>query len=311
MVPAVHNTENHCPYLKLLGISKVYGETVALSDLSVDVPENAIFGIIGPDGAGKSTLMKIAVRLQNPDTGSLTPATGAIYQPGGIGYMPQEFSLYPDLTVKENLRFFADLYHITGELRRERYNRMLEFSRLTAFTDRRAENLSGGMRQKLALICVLMFAPPLLILDEPTTGVDPMARAELWEMLHQLREEGWTILVSTPYMEEAVQCDEVLFLSHGKKLAHNKPKELQNNYTGRLFELRTDDIMKALDRLEEESWIHLIYPKGDKLHLSIRDSSLEQSQIHTMLETSLGEKLSLERITPGMEDVYAALEGSE
>jgi len=298
------------PVIQIREAGKQYRTVTALDDISVDIPENTIFGIIGPDGAGKSTLMKIAVGLLPPDTGSVIPGSEEMYQPGGIGYMPQDFSLYPDLTVRENLLFFADLYGIRGELRGDRYHRLLEFSRLAQFTGRRAENLSGGMRQKLALICVLMYTPPLLILDEPTTGVDPMARAELWEMLHQLKSDDRTILVSTPYMEEAVQCDEVLFLSHGKTLAHDEPKDLKRDYQGRLFAVRTSDIMEALTTTERETWVHLIYPKGDKLHLSVRDDSLRDRDIRETLEQLLGREVTLDRIEPGMEDVYAALEGT-
>ncbi|HKJ67372.1 MAG TPA: AAA family ATPase, partial [bacterium] len=170
------------------------------------------------------------------------------------------------------------------------------------------ENLSGGMKQKLALISLLMYAPPFLILDEPTTGVDPMARAELWEMLAQMQSEGRTILVSTPYMEEAVQCDEVIFLSHGKILAMNSPDGLKREYQHRLFELRTANIMTALNRLETERWIHMIYPKGDRLHVSSRETELAVHDVRLKLESLLGESIEIQEISPGMEDVFAALE---
>ncbi len=295
-------------FLQIGNIRKYYGDITALDDISVPIPEQSIFGIIGPDGAGKSTLMKIIVGLLKPDAGELRFRSPDIRQPGGIGYMPQEFSLYPDLTVRENLLFFANLYKIPGNQRMERYERLLQFSRLTQFTNRRAENLSGGMKQKLALISLLMYAPPFLILDEPTTGVDPMARAELWEMLAQLQAEGRTILVSTPYMEEAVQCDQVIFLSHGKMLAGHSPDGLKQEYQHKLFEVRTANIMTALDRLETESWIHMIYPKGDTLHLSSHETGLTESDVHKKLRSLFEADFEVQEIRPGMEDVFAALE---
>lgn len=297
------------PFLRIENLTKRFGDLTALDGISAAIPENSIYGIIGPDGAGKSTLMKMIVGLMQPDSGSLEFSAPDIRTPGGIGYMPQEFSMYPDLTVHENLTFFANLYKIRGNERKERYNRLLEFSRLTNFTHRRAENLSGGMKQKLALISVLMYAPPLLILDEPTTGVDPMARAELWEMLQTLKSEGRTILVSTPYMEEAVQCDEVIFLSHGKVLANNSPDGLKDEYAQSLFELRTEKIMTVLPALEQLDWIHMIYPKGDRIHLSVQQSGFSESEIHSRLERIFDQEFTVSRISPGMEDVYAALEG--
>ncbi|MCF7804681.1 MAG: ABC transporter ATP-binding protein [Candidatus Marinimicrobia bacterium] len=297
------------PFLQIENLTKRFDALTALDGIAADIPENSIFGIIGPDGAGKSTLMKIVVGLIQSDSGSLRFSARDIRKPGGIGYMPQEFSLYPDLTVHENLMFFANLYKIRGNERKERYNRLLEFSRLTNFTNRRAENLSGGMKQKLALISVLMYAPPLLILDEPTTGVDPMARAELWEMLQTLKSEGRTILVSTSYMEEAVQCDEVIFLSHGKVLANNSPGGLKANYAQALFEVRTQKIMTILPTMEQTDWIHMIYPKGDRIHLSVQESDISESEMQSRLDDIIDREFSVSRISPGMEDVYAALEG--
>jgi len=297
------------PFLRIRNLEKTFGDLTALASIDTDVPENSIFGIIGPDGAGKSTLMKIAVGLMQPDTGTLEFSTSDIRKPGGIGYMPQEFSMYPDLTVHENLMFFANLYKVRGKERKERYDRLLEISRLKDFTDRRAANLSGGMKQKLALVSVLMYVPPMLILDEPTTGVDPMARAELWEMLHQLKQDGRTILVSTPYMEEAVQCDQVIFLSHGEVLAKNSPGRLQEEYTYALFEIRTRQIMTVLPALEQVDWIHMVYPKGDRIHLSVDDPSITESALRARLSEIIRREFSLSRIEPGMEDVYADLEG--
>ncbi|MBS1272601.1 MAG: putative multidrug ABC transporter ATP-binding protein YbhF [Candidatus Marinimicrobia bacterium] len=295
-------------YLEFSEISKSYGEVSALQKVSGHIPKNNICGFIGPDGAGKSTLLSTFVGLNKPDSGEISYASSDARQPGSIGYMPQQFSMYGDLTVQENLLFFADLYKIKGELRQQRFEELLHFSRLTDFTGRLADNLSGGMRQKLALICVLMYAPPLLILDEPTTGVDPIARSELWDMLHQLQSDGHTILISTPYMEEAVQCDQVFFLSHGNILATGSPDELQAGYAYQLYELKCENMMENLSLLQQEPWIHLVYPKGDRLHLSVAEGKGDEAKVRKNLERQIADKFSLRRIKPGMEDVYAGLE---
>lgn len=296
------------PYLTVSNLSHSYGEVVALDNLSGSVPSNSICGFIGPDGAGKSTLLSLVVGLSKPKSGKIDFTADDGLAAGKIGYMPQQFSLYQDLTVSENLLLFAKLYGIDKKTRLQRYDNLLEFSRLGDFTDRRAENLSGGMKQKLALICVLMYTPPLLVLDEPTTGVDPMARNELWEMLHQLKSDGHTILVSTPYMEEAVQCDEVFFMADGKILANDSPENLQHNYQQRLFEIRTTQSLTILGQLETQDWIHTVYPMGDRLHLSVDDDSLDIPTLETRISDVVGSELQLSRIEPGMEDVYAALE---
>ncbi len=299
---------NSKSYLTFSGLTHSYGDIAALEDLSGSVPSNSICGFIGPDGAGKSTLLSLIVGLSKPDGGKIEFAASDGLAAGKIGYMPQQFSLYQDLTVSENLLLFAKLYRIDKKTRQQRYEQLLEFSRLKDFTDRRAENLSGGMKQKLALICVLMYTPPLLVLDEPTTGVDPMARNELWEMLHQLKKDGHTILVSTPYMEEAVQCDQVYFMTAGKILAHDSPDNLQQNYSQRLFEIRTSQSLTLLGHLETQEWIRTVYPMGDRLHLSVDDESLDIQTLETMISDIVGQKLPLSRIEPGMEDVYASLE---
>jgi len=296
------------PYLTFSDLTQSYGNIVALDNLSGSVPSNAICGFIGPDGAGKSTLLSLIVGLSKQGRGKIEFADSNGLAAGKIGYMPQQFSLYQDLTVSENLLLFARLYGIDKKTRQQRYDRLLEFSRLGDFTDRRAENLSGGMKQKLALICVLMYTPPLLVLDEPTTGVDPMARSELWEMLHQLKSEGHTILVSTPYMEEAVQCDAVFFMADGKILANNSPKNLQQDYKQRLFEIRTTQSLTILGQLETQDWIHTVYPMGDRLHLSVDDDSLDIPTLETRISDIVGSDLRLSQIEPGMEDVYASLE---
>jgi len=312
-VPAVSEIPDMAPqdtYLSFRSLTEKYADLTALQSINGEIPAQNICGFIGPDGAGKSTLLRLIVGLGKPADGKIIFTAHGPEKPGSIGYMPQQFSMYPDLTVRENLLFFADLYHIKGSERKKRYERLLQFSRLTNFTDRKAENLSGGMKQKLALISVLMYAPPLLVLDEPTTGVDPIARSELWEMLHQLKQEGHTIIVSTPYMEEAVQCDLVTFMSGGEILSTNSPTQLVSDYQYDLYELRCEHPMDILPELERVDWIKLVYPKGDKLHLGVTGDALSQQLIDEKLTELLPEDFILKQISPEMEDVYAALETS-
>ncbi|MEJ2051944.1 MAG: ABC transporter ATP-binding protein [Calditrichota bacterium] len=299
---------NTSTYLQIQDVAHRYGDITALEKVSGAVPAQSICGFIGPDGAGKSTLFRIIIGLLRPDSGRVTYTTPKARQPGQVGYMPQQFSMYPDLTVEENLRFFARLYRVEETVAKERYRQLLTFSRLTDFTSRKSENLSGGMKQKLALISVLMYAPPLLILDEPTTGVDPMARTELWEMLHQLQEEGHTILVSTPYMEEAVQCDQVHFMSHGRIIAADSPARLQKQYPYALFALQGPDILRVTERVESLDWITLAYPKGDRLHLGLSDPGITEQEVLHRLAAYIDDRYELYKIPPGMEDVYTALE---
>lgn len=295
-------------YLEIQNVTHRYKEVTALDGVSGAVPERSICGFIGPDGAGKSTLLRMAVGLLPPDAGRILFSDPAAKQPGQIGYMPQQFSMYPDLTVAENLWFFARLYRIGKRAARERFDRLLTFSRLKDFTGRKAENLSGGMKQKLALISVLMYTPPLLILDEPTTGVDPMARNELWDMLHQLKDAGHTILVSTPYMEEAVQCDTVHFMSHGHIIAAETPAQLQQEYPFALYSLQGPNILEVTEQIESLEWISLAYPKGDRIHLGLADRQMTGEQVLRKLDPYIDDRYQLTQISPGMEDVYTALE---
>src|SRR4051812_36299229 len=200
------------PAVSIRGLSKDHAGERALRGLSLDVPDPSLFGIIGADGAGKSTLMNILATLADPDSGTARILGRDLAEEfpsirSDIGYMPQRFSLYQDLSVLENLDFFADIFGIAGQAKRDRMRELLAFAGLAEFTGRRAGQLSGGMKQKLALACTLVHRPRLLLLDEPTVGVDPVARRDFWTMLKALRRDGVTLMVSTPYMDEAALCD--------------------------------------------------------------------------------------------------------
>jgi ABC-2 type transport system ATP-binding protein len=229
-------------FLTVQNLKKSYGKTIALHGIDLQIEKGAIVGLIGPDGAGKTTTMRILCGLIDPDSGTGSFETTDLFGDrrglnARIGYMPQNFSLYPDLTVEENMRFYADLFKVRGDEFRSKRDRLYEFSQLGPFRDRRSGALSGGMKQKLALSCALMRDPDLLILDEPTTGVDPLSRRQFWELLFQLRSTGVTVLVATPYMDEAGKADLVLFLAQGKIIARGTPEEISRSYIGSVYEL--------------------------------------------------------------------------
>jgi ABC-2 type transport system ATP-binding protein len=204
----------------------------ALDNYDLHVEAGHLYGLVGPDGAGKTTLLRILSTVLNPTSGSAQVAGFDVLKQSEqvrsrIGYMPQAFSLYPDLSVLENLRFFADMNGVPREKQKQRIPELLDFARLTEFTSRRSENLSGGMRKKLALTCAMIHQPEILLLDEPTTGVDPVSRRELWQLLAKVIERGVTIIVSTPYIDEAERCDVVNIIYQGKKLNSRAPGDLE------------------------------------------------------------------------------------
>jgi len=214
------------------GVTKKFGDILAVADASFTLSEGALVGLIGSDGAGKTTLLRILATLIPPTSGRVTVGgMDAVTQRSAVkafmGYMPQRFGLYPDLTVEENLDFFMDIYGITGAERTRRKEKYLGFSNLTPFVYRKAGDLSGGMKQKLGLACVLMHQPRILILDEPTNGVDPVSRQEFWEILTEMRKEGMTLLVSTAYLDEGERCDRVLMLHDARIIADGPPADIR------------------------------------------------------------------------------------
>lgn len=217
------------------GVRRSFGALTAVSDVSFSLPGGRILGLVGSDGAGKTTLLRMIATLLAPDAGTLTVAGRDVVRERAavkerIGYMPQRFGLYQDLTVAENIDFFMDIYGITGEERRRRRERYLGFSNLLPFTGRRAGDLSGGMKQKLGLACVLVHEPQVLILDEPTNGVDPVSRQEFWRILEQMRQAGMTVLVSTAYLDEGERCERLLLMHNGRILTDAVPAEVRAGF---------------------------------------------------------------------------------
>ena len=251
-------------------VSKSYGNIQALSKVSLSVEEGEMFGLIGPDGAGKSTLYRLLATLLTPDSGSLTVMGHDTVKDYRllrrlIGYMPERFSLYPDLSISENLNFFASLFGVTIK---DNYELIAPiFSQLAKFPDRPAGKLSGGMKQKLALSCALIHRPPILLLDEPTTGVDAVSRSEFWDMLASLRKHGITILVSTSYMDEATRCDRIAMMDHGRILRTDTPERLVAGLDENLYSAVAPDMFRLLSGLRTLPEVIDCYTFGAALHV--------------------------------------------
>ncbi len=290
-------------------ISKVYGETKAVRDVSINVEAGELFGLIGPDGAGKTTLFKILVTLLLPDMGTATVAGRDVVQDfrvlrSMVGYMPGRFSLYPDLSVEENLQFFATVFGTSiaanYELIREIY------VQLEPFKKRRAGALSGGMKQKLALCCALIHKPEVLFLDEPTTGVDAVSRKEFWEMLGSLKKRGLTIMVSTPYMDEASLCDRIALMQTGKVLAIDTPSGVEQLFNKPLFAVKASDTYRLIQDLRQAPFTITCYAFGEFLHLTTQNGISEQ-QIDRYLAERQHQEVIIRPIQAGIEDSFMDL----
>ena len=291
------------------GLAKRFGDIEALRGLTFAVREGTMYGLIGPDGAGKSTFMRIAacllfqssgtVKVRGRDTLKRSAEVKRI-----IGYMPQRFSLYPDLSVGENLAFFADIFGVGRRERKRRIEELLAFSRLGAFLKRRAGDLSGGMKQKLALSCTLIHTPEVLFLDEPTTGVDPVSRREFWAILSDIKRSGTTIVVSTPYMDEAERCDRVGFILDGALIREGAPKDFPVGYRSRIISVRAQDIVKRTRRLRFPDEVLSMRTFGDRLHLNVADVETVAPAIREFLERNGIVGATIEPVNPSMEDVF-------
>ena len=290
-------------------ISKSYGAVSALRDISFNVENGEIFGLIGPDGAGKSTLFRILTTLLLPDEGEGFVAGHPIVSEykdirKKVGYMPGKFSLYQDLSVEENLSFFATIFGTTIE---ENYDLVKDiYVQLAPFKNRPAGKLSGGMKQKLALCCALIHKPEVLFLDEPTTGVDAVSRKEFWEMLKNLKAKGISILVSTPYMDEASRCDRIALIQNGEILTINTPLGLTEDYDQPLYALKSDNTYALLTELRNQAFTKSVLPFGSSLHLTM-DTATPISKIKTYLSDQGFNDVKIQRIQPSVEDIFLEL----
>jgi len=305
------NREATAIAIEVRDFSKRYGEVVAVSGVSFSVARGELFGLIGPDGAGKTTTMRTLCTLLACEQGDmrvdgLDVRTEISRIRAILGYMPQRFSLYPDLSVRQNLNFFADLFGVSKKEKRERLERLYHFSQLKAFESRLAGALSGGMKQKLALSCTLIHTPDILILDEPTTGVDPVSRREFWAILRQLKEDGVTILVSTPYMDEADLCDRVAFMYEGEILALDRPARLADYFEGALYEVLSGDNRRMESYFTTEVAARSVQIFGDRLHVSF-PQKLGADTRDRIIEQAPAKIESFQQIVPTTEDTFLAL----
>jgi len=262
--------------LSLHALGRRFGPLVAVEGLTFDVAKGELFGIVGPDGAGKTTTLRMLAGVLRPSEGdALVEGVSVARSPEGvkphIAYMAQRFGLYEDLTVAENLDFYADLYRVPRRERPARLDRLYRFSRLGEFSGRLAGALSGGMKQKLSLSCALVHQPSVLLLDEPTFGVDPISRRELWLILHEMVSEGVTVVVSTSYLDEAERCDRVALLHRGRVLALDRPEALQRSLPGRLVEVRAPEPRRVRDVLRGMPGVRRASLFGSKLHVLLDD----------------------------------------
>ena len=296
--------------LQARDLAKSFGPTAAVNGLDLDVEEGTIVGLIGPDGAGKSTLLRLFIGLLRPTRGSVVIAGLDVASHGEkikdiIGYMPQHFSLYGDLTVAENLKFFADLYGVGKAAFTRRREELLHFSALGPFQDRLARQLSGGMQKKLALACNLFHTPKMLFLDEPTTGVDPVSRHELWELLGQINREGVTLLMTTPYMDEAARCRKVGLMFEGRILAYDAPSAVIAGLRGEIAELAAP-IAPALKALRDCPGVKSAHPFGDTVHVVLEGEGGLEPLGQCLAERGVPVH-GLKKIAPSFEDAFLAL----
>lgn len=291
-------------------LTKSYGEHQALNGLDFEIARGEIFGFIGPDGAGKTSLFRILTTLLLPDSGEAKVADLDVVKQYRLlrlilGYMPQKFSLYTDLTVRENLDFFAGIFKVKVEENLHLVEQI--YGQLQPFESRRAGDLSGGMKQKLALSCALIHKPRVLILDEPTTGVDAVSRQEFWEMLLQLKKDGITILVATPYMDEARLCDRIALMQHGQIMATGTPDEIISGFTKRLFSLKPDNTLDALKILRKTPGIERAEMFGEYIHVSTSTAVKTIQDVEMLLENSGVVYSKPEEMKPGIEDCFIEL----
>lgn len=294
-------------------ICKNFGDTPALKDISFDVTEGEIFGFIGPDGAGKTTLFRIITTLLLPDRGSmnilgLDSIKGYRKLRESIGYMPGRFSLYMDMTVEENLNFYASVFGTTVA---ENYELIRDiYSHIEPFRTRLAGKLSGGMKQKLALSCALIHKPRLIVLDEPTTGVDAVSRTEFWEMLRKLKQHNITIVVSTPYMDEAMRCDRVALIQAGQIMTIENPQNIKNGFSHKLFSARAGDKYRLLIALKKHPGTLSVYPFGDSIHVTFSDDEPDDSIIEYLLKLGISDA-AINEAEAGIEDRFLELMGKD
>lgn len=295
--------------LSLRNLTRRFGDLVAVDGLTFDVAPGELFGLVGPDGAGKTTTLRMLAGVLKPSAGdALVGGVSVARDPEAvkhkIAYMSQRFGLYHDLTVRENLEFYADLYQVPRAARARRLARLYEFSSLGPFQHRLAGQLSGGMKQKLGLCCALVHQPEILLLDEPTFGVDPLSRRDLWLILHEMVAEGVTAVVSTAYLDEAERCDHVALLDRGRVLALDRPDVLQGSLPGEWLAIEASDERRALALLREAPGVRRAALFGHTLHVSVSSRAADWPLLEQRLREGGVEVVSSRSIEPSLEDVF-------
>ncbi|MGP1993840.1 ABC transporter ATP-binding protein [Zobellia laminariae] len=296
--------------ISVSNISKSYNTVKALQDISFEVKSGELFGLIGPDGAGKTSLFRILTTLLLANEGTATVAGFDVVKDykkirNSVGYMPGKFSLYQDLTVEENLTFFATIFGTTIQ---KNYDLIQEiYVQIEPFKNRRAGKLSGGMKQKLALCCALIHKPKVLFLDEPTTGVDPVSRKEFWEMLKRLQQKGITILVSTPYMDEAALCDRIALIQDGKILQIDTPQAIVKHYPKQIYNVSATNTYELINALKAYEYSHSVYPFGEFVHYTDQRSDFNPIELKVYLESKNLSDIVIEKTKVTIEDTFMEL----
>ncbi len=312
MTMLIKNSKELVQAITIEGLSKSFGEIVAVKNLTLNLNKGEMFGLVGPDGAGKTTTMRILCALTKPDSGDITifgkPISTAKREiQNGIGYLSQKFSLYGDLTVDENIEFFARIHNVNQF--KERRNELLELMRLIKFRDRTAEKLSGGMKQKLALACSLIHKPEILFLDEPTTGVDPVSRRDFWKILSTLQRDGITILLTTPYLDEAERCNRIGLMNQGELIAVGTPENVKNSVNMSVLEIYIGDVRKISKFIKENLKIES-QAFGDRIAIVTNKPEETLNKIKTAL-TGISLKITEYRIKPpSLENIFIHLVSS-
>ena len=300
------------PVIETHALSRSFGAIRAVHALDITVYRGEIFGLVGPDGAGKTTTLRMLAAIMDPTSGTATVAGfDTVRQAEAVkkhlGYMSQQFNLYGDLSVLENMNFFADIYGVGRRERATRIERLLDFSRMRPFRERRAGQLSGGMQKKLGLGCTLIHQPDILLLDEPTNGVDPVSRREFWDILTELHITGATIVVSTPYMDEAERCSRVGLMYHGQMIVCDTPSQIRTLVNGELLALRPSDLQRANAALNNMPGLLETQTYGDQLHLFVDDAERRQPEIVARLQSAGVTFDGPRRTQPRVEEAFISL----
>jgi len=302
--------------IQTTNLTKSFQSLIAVKDLSLVVRTGEIFGLVGPDASGKTTTIRMLCGILPPDGGEASVAGCDIRKETEslkerVGYLPQRFGLYGDLTVLENIHFYGDLYQVPKQKRKERIERLLRFANLEPFGKRKAQDLSGGMKQKLGLICALIHTPQILFLDEPTTGVDPLSRRDFWVILYDLLKEGVTILFSTSYLDEAERCSRVGLIYQGDLLIADTPSAVRARIGGTILELRVENRQEGIKLLERIELIRNLVLSGDKIHILVDDPQKSEKVIRGILREHKMEIFDLLVARPSLEDAFVSMVGEK